>query len=300
MDAMGLYDRHAARSLGYVLDELAFRWFEDPLSDEDLEGWRELRRRLETPTRRHAAGAGSLDSDPLSGSPGQPETATQPAWIIAPGISSRGTTIPVDAGPGLELSHVRSVQPGMAEDLVEPAHGAFGLANEIARNLNSSRAVRVELAADVDGPSARDGAADVDRDGNPVAVIESDEAAGHCRPPAGIGRRASGFRDRGCTRSSHSMDGSLSGYQAASRQNYPQSTGDWQLRPLRRTVPEISVCVESASGSSNSPALFSFRPHFASFRPTMVKTHRVGCGLTFRRPLPLARRTDTIGEQETG
>ena len=56
MDAMALYDRHAARSLGHVLDELDFRWFEDPLSDEDLQGWRELRRRLETPI----AGADSV------------------------------------------------------------------------------------------------------------------------------------------------------------------------------------------------------------------------------------------------
>ena len=56
MDAMGLYDRHGARLLGYALDELAFRWFEDPLSDEDLNGWRELRRRLETPI----AGADSV------------------------------------------------------------------------------------------------------------------------------------------------------------------------------------------------------------------------------------------------
>ena len=56
MDAMALYDRHEARSLGYVLDDLDFRWFEDPLSDEDLEGWRELRNRLETPL----AGADSV------------------------------------------------------------------------------------------------------------------------------------------------------------------------------------------------------------------------------------------------
>ena len=49
MDAMAVYDRHAARSLGYVLDDLDFRWFEDPLPDEDLEGWRELRRLIETP-----------------------------------------------------------------------------------------------------------------------------------------------------------------------------------------------------------------------------------------------------------
>ena len=56
MDAMAVYDRHAARTLGYVLDDLDFRWFEDPLSDEDLEGWRELRRLLETPI----AGADSV------------------------------------------------------------------------------------------------------------------------------------------------------------------------------------------------------------------------------------------------
>ena len=56
MDAMAVYDRHSARSLGFVLDDLNFRWYEDPLSDEDLEGWRELRRLLETPI----AGADSV------------------------------------------------------------------------------------------------------------------------------------------------------------------------------------------------------------------------------------------------
>ena len=56
MDAMAVYDRHSARSLGFVLDDLDFRWYEDPLSDEDLEGWRELRRLLETPI----AGADSV------------------------------------------------------------------------------------------------------------------------------------------------------------------------------------------------------------------------------------------------
>jgi D-galactarolactone cycloisomerase len=56
MDAMALYDRYSARTLGFVLDDLNFRWFEDPLSDEDLEGWRELRRLLETPI----AGADSV------------------------------------------------------------------------------------------------------------------------------------------------------------------------------------------------------------------------------------------------
>jgi len=56
MDAMAVYDRHSARSLGYVLDDLDFRWYEDPLSDQDLEGWRELRSRIGTPL----AGADSV------------------------------------------------------------------------------------------------------------------------------------------------------------------------------------------------------------------------------------------------
>ena len=49
MDAMAVYGRQAARTLGYVLDDLDFHWFEDPLPDEDLDGWRELRRLLQTP-----------------------------------------------------------------------------------------------------------------------------------------------------------------------------------------------------------------------------------------------------------
>ena len=57
MDAMALYDRYEARSLGFVLDDLDFRWFEDPLSDEDLEGWRELRRPDRDPRRGGGLGA---------------------------------------------------------------------------------------------------------------------------------------------------------------------------------------------------------------------------------------------------
>ena len=49
MDAMGIYDRHQASALGRVLDDLNFRWFEDPLPDYDTHGWTALCRDLRTP-----------------------------------------------------------------------------------------------------------------------------------------------------------------------------------------------------------------------------------------------------------
>ena len=49
MDAMGIYGRHTAARLGQCLDDLEYRWYEDPLSDRDLEGWRELRGAVQTP-----------------------------------------------------------------------------------------------------------------------------------------------------------------------------------------------------------------------------------------------------------
>ena len=49
MDVMALYDRRSALALGQVLDELDYRWFEDPLPDTDLDGWRELRSAIATP-----------------------------------------------------------------------------------------------------------------------------------------------------------------------------------------------------------------------------------------------------------
>jgi L-alanine-DL-glutamate epimerase-like enolase superfamily enzyme len=49
MDAMAIYHRDDALRLGKVLDECGFVWFEDPLPDDDLDGWIELRRRIDTP-----------------------------------------------------------------------------------------------------------------------------------------------------------------------------------------------------------------------------------------------------------
>ena len=78
MDAMALYDRYSARTLGFVLDDLNFRWFEDPLSDEDLEGWRELRRLIETPI----AGADSVRFTARDyGRPAATGPSTSCAWM---------------------------------------------------------------------------------------------------------------------------------------------------------------------------------------------------------------------------
>ena len=49
MDVMAIYDRRTALALGQVLDDLNFRWYEDPLPDTDLDGWRELRGAITTP-----------------------------------------------------------------------------------------------------------------------------------------------------------------------------------------------------------------------------------------------------------
>lgn len=49
MDAMAIYRRDEALRLGRALDECDFVWFEDPLPDDDLDGWVELRQRIDTP-----------------------------------------------------------------------------------------------------------------------------------------------------------------------------------------------------------------------------------------------------------
>lgn len=49
MDVMAIYRRDQALRLGRTLDECGFVWYEDPLPDDDLDGWVELRRRIDTP-----------------------------------------------------------------------------------------------------------------------------------------------------------------------------------------------------------------------------------------------------------
>ena len=48
-DAESAYDRLEALRVGRALDELDCRWFEAPLPDYDLEGYRDLRRRVDVP-----------------------------------------------------------------------------------------------------------------------------------------------------------------------------------------------------------------------------------------------------------
>jgi L-alanine-DL-glutamate epimerase-like enolase superfamily enzyme len=49
LDCVGCYDRQAALKVGRVLDELEFYWYEEPLPDDDLDGYVELCRALDTP-----------------------------------------------------------------------------------------------------------------------------------------------------------------------------------------------------------------------------------------------------------
>jgi L-alanine-DL-glutamate epimerase-like enolase superfamily enzyme len=48
-DAEGVYDRRGAAYVGAALDEIDARWFEAPLPDQDLAGYRDLRRRVSVP-----------------------------------------------------------------------------------------------------------------------------------------------------------------------------------------------------------------------------------------------------------
>ena len=49
IDPMGLYDRRGALKVGSVLDELKFYWYEEPMPEEDVEGYIELCQRLDVP-----------------------------------------------------------------------------------------------------------------------------------------------------------------------------------------------------------------------------------------------------------
>ena len=48
-DAEGVYDRRGALRVARALESLSFRWFEAPLPDFDLEGYRDLKRRVDIP-----------------------------------------------------------------------------------------------------------------------------------------------------------------------------------------------------------------------------------------------------------
>jgi L-alanine-DL-glutamate epimerase-like enolase superfamily enzyme len=49
LDGEGVYDRRGAAYVGRALDEIGSRWFEAPLPDSDVDGYRELRARVDVP-----------------------------------------------------------------------------------------------------------------------------------------------------------------------------------------------------------------------------------------------------------
>lgn len=71
-DAEGVYDRDGALRVGRALDEIGARWFEAPLPDFDLEGYRGLVHRLDVPI----LAAGYAMWDPLQFS----EALRDPPW----------------------------------------------------------------------------------------------------------------------------------------------------------------------------------------------------------------------------
>jgi L-alanine-DL-glutamate epimerase-like enolase superfamily enzyme len=60
VDAESVYDRRGAQLVGSALDDLGVRWFEAPLPDRDLDGYRKLRQSIATPV----VPAGGLVDDP--------------------------------------------------------------------------------------------------------------------------------------------------------------------------------------------------------------------------------------------
>lgn len=49
LDGEGVYDRRGAAFVGRALDDVSARWFEAPLPDQDVDGYCELRRRVDVP-----------------------------------------------------------------------------------------------------------------------------------------------------------------------------------------------------------------------------------------------------------
>ena len=48
LDSLCAYTRKEALEVGRAIDKLDFYWYEDPMREEDVEGWKNLRRRIDT------------------------------------------------------------------------------------------------------------------------------------------------------------------------------------------------------------------------------------------------------------
>jgi L-alanine-DL-glutamate epimerase-like enolase superfamily enzyme len=65
LDSTWSYDYPEALRVGRAIEELGFYWYEDPLADEDIEGYIKLKQKLDIPIMATEYPAGGLDTYPI-------------------------------------------------------------------------------------------------------------------------------------------------------------------------------------------------------------------------------------------
>lgn len=65
LDSTWAYDYTEAMRVGRAIEELGFYWYEDPLADEDINGYIKLRQKLDIPIMATEYPAGGLDTYPI-------------------------------------------------------------------------------------------------------------------------------------------------------------------------------------------------------------------------------------------
>jgi L-alanine-DL-glutamate epimerase-like enolase superfamily enzyme len=122
-DAEQRYDRVSALRVAREVDEMGLRWLEAPLNDFDLEGYRELRRRVKTPIL--PAGNSILDIHAVAEAlRGEPWDALRFDVAVAGGITSARKLV------GLAHAHGMSAElQSWGNTLIQAAnlHAALGL-----------------------------------------------------------------------------------------------------------------------------------------------------------------------------
>ena len=116
MDTMYDFDRASALKVGRVLDKLDFVWYECPIRDDDLEGLRLLRRKLDTPIA-----AGEVN---LLGFPAFSEYITSGAVDILRSFGDHigGITPMLKAAHLCEAHNLKNELHSYGPTLVEAAH----------------------------------------------------------------------------------------------------------------------------------------------------------------------------------
>ncbi|MBN8890689.1 MAG: mandelate racemase [Acetobacteraceae bacterium SCN 69-10] len=65
LDSTWSYDYPDALKVGFAIQRLGFKWYEDPLADEDINGYVKLRQKLDIPIMATEYPAGALDTYPI-------------------------------------------------------------------------------------------------------------------------------------------------------------------------------------------------------------------------------------------